>query len=87
MAGVRLQPCADCGGPDARTRVGDTQLCDRCLNVRVSARTGWPPLPDPPPVETVRAADGREVRFRYGLTWATIGGDERRGGGAGPASR
>lgn len=74
MTGVRLPPCADCGDPDARTRLDDTLLCDRCLNVRISARTGWPLLPDPPPVEVVRAADGREVRFRYRLTWAPSGG-------------
>jgi len=73
MTGGRSPVCGDCGGPDARTSLGDTQLCDRCLNVRISARTGWPPLPDPPPVEMVRAADGREVRFRYRLTWAPSG--------------
>lgn len=73
MAGLRLPPCVDCGDPDARTSLDDTQVCDRCLNVRISALTGWTPLPDPPPVETVRAADGRQVRFRYRLTWALTG--------------
>jgi len=73
MAGSRLPPCADCGDPDARTSLSGTQLCDRCLNARVSARNGWSRLPDPPPVETVRAAGGREVRFRYRLTWAPSG--------------
>lgn len=73
MAGSQLPPCADCGDPDARTSLGGTQLCDRCLNDRVSQRTGWPRLPDPPPPETVRAAEGREVRIRYRLTWAPSG--------------
>jgi hypothetical protein len=66
-------PCADCGSRDARTSLGGSQLCDRCLNGRVSERTGWSRLPDPPPVEVIRAADGREVRFRYRLTWAPSG--------------
>lgn len=73
MAGSRPPQCADCGDPDARTSLSGTQLCDRCLNARVSASTGWSPLPDPPPVETVQAAGGREVRFRYRLTWALSG--------------
>jgi hypothetical protein len=73
MAGSQLPPCVDCGNPDARTSLGDTQLCDRCLNGLVSERTGWSRLPDPPPVEVIRAADGREVRFRYRLTWAPSG--------------
>ena len=72
MAGLRLPPCAECGDP-ARTSLSGTHLCDRCLNARVSERTGWSPLPDPPPVETVRVADGRDVRFRYRLTWAPSG--------------
>lgn len=71
--GSQLPPCADCGDPDARTSLGGTQVCDRCLNERISARTGWSPLPDPPPVEKVRAADGREVAFRYRLTWSLSG--------------
>jgi hypothetical protein len=73
MAGSQLPPCADCGSRDARTSLGGSQLCDRCLNGRVSERTGWSRLPDPPPVEVIRAADGREVRFRYRLTWAPSG--------------
>ncbi len=73
MTGSRLPPCADCGDPEARTSLGGTPLCDRCLNTRVSARTGWPPLPDPPPVEVVRAVDGREVHFRYRLSWTPSG--------------
>ncbi len=73
MSDTNWPPCADCGDPDARTSLSGTQLCDRCLNDRVSAHTGWSRLPDPPPVEVVRAADGREVRFRYRLTWAPSG--------------
>jgi len=73
VSGSRMPVCADCGDPDARTSLGVTQLCDRCLNTRISERTGWPQLPDPLPEETVRAADGREVRFRYRLTWALSG--------------
>jgi len=73
MTGGRSPRCADCGEADARTHLGDRQLCDRCVNASLSACTGWPALPDPPPVETVRAADGRAVRFRYRLTWALSG--------------
>jgi hypothetical protein len=71
--GSQFPPCAHCGDLDARTSLGGTQVCDRCLNEQVSARTGWLRLPDPQPVETVRAADGREVRFCYRLTWAPSG--------------
>ena len=73
MAGVWLPPCADCDDLDARPSLGATQLCDRSFNGRISARIGWPPLPDPSPVETVRASDGGEVPFRYRLTWAPSG--------------
>ncbi len=73
MTDGRFPRCANCGRQDARTRLGDTQLCDRCVNASLSARTGWPSLPDPPPVETVRAADGRGVRVRYRLIWAPSG--------------
>jgi hypothetical protein len=73
MARSQFPPCSNCGDPDARTSLDGTLVCDRCLNDRVSERAGWSPLPDPPPVETVRAADGREVRFRYRLRWAPSG--------------
>ncbi len=73
MVGSPFPPCADCGDRDARTNLGGTQVCDRCLNDRVSERKGWSRLPDPPPLETVRAADGREVAFRHRLTWALSG--------------
>ncbi|MEX1164541.1 MAG: hypothetical protein WEB03_13285 [Nitriliruptor sp.] len=71
--GSQFPPCADCGDPDARTSLSGTQVCDRCLNGRVSQRTGWSRLPDPPPDEVMRTADDREVRFCYRLTWAPSG--------------
>ena len=73
MAGTAFPPCAHCGAPEARTSLSGTALCDRCVNDRISQQTGWPRLPDPPPIETVRAADGREVRFRTRLWWAPSG--------------
>jgi hypothetical protein len=69
----RFPACAACGGPEARTSIGDVSLCDGCLNASLSARTGWPSLPAPPAVETLRAGDGREVRIRYRLTWTPSG--------------
>ncbi len=73
MTGGRSPVCGDCGGPDARHSIGGTSRCDACLNAFLSARTGWPALPAPPPVETVDAADGRAVRLRYRLTWTPSG--------------
>lgn len=65
--------CDDCGSRDARTRLADHTLCDRCLNDRISAQTGWPRLPDAPEGEEVLASDSRRVRIRYRLTWAPSG--------------
>lgn len=65
--------CDDCGASGARTSLGDDTLCDRCLNDRISARTGWPALPDPPGREEVVAGDGRRLWFEYRLTWAPSG--------------
>lgn len=73
MTAGRWPVCADCGGPDARTSIGGVSLCDGCLNASLSARTGWPALPAPPAVETLRGADGREVRIGYRLTWTPSG--------------
>ncbi len=73
MAGATSPPCAQCGATDARTSLDDTPLCDRCFNDHISRQTGWAPLPDPPPVETVRTGDGRKLRFRYRLSWAPTG--------------
>ena len=73
MTGGRLPVCADCGGPDARTSIGGVSRCDGCCNSHISAQTGWPSLPAPPGVETLRAGDGREVRIRYRLTWTPSG--------------
>ena len=73
MSGSGWPACVDCGNPDARTSLSGTQLCDHCLNTRISAQTGWPQLPEPLPDERVRLADGREVRFRYRLTWSLSG--------------
>lgn len=73
MAGAAFPPCAHCGAPEARTSLSGTDLCDRCVNDRISRKTGRPQLPDLPPIETVRAADGRDVRFRTRLWWAPSG--------------
>lgn len=48
-------------------------LCDVCVDERISATTGWPRLPAPPPSRTVTGPDGREHLLRFRL-WRTPGG-------------
>jgi hypothetical protein len=48
-------------------------LCDACVDERISAATGWPRLPAPPPPRTVTGPDGRDHRLRFRL-WRTPGG-------------
>jgi len=48
-------------------------LCDSCFDERISAATGWPRLPAPPPPKTVTGPDGRTRRLRFRL-WRTPGG-------------
>lgn len=48
-------------------------LCDRCHDARISERTGWPRLPDPPPPETITGPDGRRHHIVYRV-WRSPGG-------------
>jgi len=66
--------CAGCGTPPAATFLdGQGPLCDTCLDERISAATGWPPLPVQPAPRSVTGPDGREHRLRLRL-WRTPGG-------------
>ena len=63
---ARPEPCHDCGGPFARTVIGEIgPLCDRCSDRRLAEATGWPVLPDPPAPETFVGPDSRVHRMRY----------------------
>lgn len=48
-------------------------LCDRCLDRRVAAITGYPELPEPPAPDELSGPDGRIHRFRYRLWRAPTG--------------
>ena len=48
-------------------------MCDGCFDERISAATGWPRLPAPPPPVVVAGPDGRAHRLRIRL-WRTPGG-------------
>jgi hypothetical protein len=65
--------CVECGAGPVVIRFGDEDLCDRCFDVRISADTGWPRLPEPPPPETIAGPDGRPHRVSYRI-WRSPGG-------------
>jgi hypothetical protein len=66
--------CIGCGSVPAQTWLGGQgPLCDGCFDERVSAATGWPRLPAPPPPVTVVSPDGQPHRLRIRL-WRTPGG-------------
>jgi hypothetical protein len=48
-------------------------LCDGCFDEGISAATGWPRLPAPPPPVVVAGPDGCRHRLRIRL-WRTPGG-------------
>lgn len=62
--------CEDCGEPDTNVSFGGVEVCDRCFDRRMSAHTGLPRLPDPPPPITIAGADGRRHHLRYRV-WRT----------------
>ena len=78
----RQDGCTDCGSSAVRIILGGEPLCDRCHDVRVSAETGWPRLPDPPAPETISGPDGRRHKIAYRLwrspTGLVIEAEERR---------
>jgi len=53
------QLCAVCGTRPVRMVLNEVPLCDRCSDRQLSAVTGWPELPDPPPPQKVTGPDGR----------------------------
>ena len=65
--------CQDCGSTDVRAHLGDTALCDRCFDRRVSEHTGFPRLPDPPPPIYLTDPDGRNRILRFRLWRAPTG--------------
>lgn len=48
-------------------------MCDRCFDRRMSAHTGLPRLPDPPPPITISGPDGRRHHLRYRVWRAGVG--------------
>jgi hypothetical protein len=70
--------CVGCGSAPAMTFLNEQgPLCDVCVDERISAATGWPRLPAPPPPRTVTGPDGRDHRLRFRL-WRTPRRDQRR---------
>jgi hypothetical protein len=65
--------CEACGVRGAGVHLGPELLCDHCVDQRVSAMTGMPRLPDPPPDELLTGPDGRGHRFRFRLWRAPTG--------------
>lgn len=65
--------CEDCGEPDTNARLGGVEVCDRCFDRRISARTGLPRLPDPPPPIVLAGPDGRQHHLRYRVWRAGVG--------------
>ena len=60
------QLCTDCGNGPADTHLNEVgPLCDRCFDVRISAATGMPRLPDAPAPVRITGADGRAHVMRY----------------------
>ena len=58
--------CEDCGEPDTNASLGGVEVCDRCFDRRMSAHTGLPRLPDPPPlVADVRSRAEAEISRQY----------------------
>src|SRR5579863_2365463 len=70
---VKGDNCEDCGTTDFRTYYGGVPLCDRCLDKRVAAQTGFPLLPEPPAPMTVLDGEGRRRRLRFRIWRAATG--------------
>ena len=65
--------CEDCGEPDTNASLGGVEVCDRCFDRRISAVTGFPRLPDPPPPIVLTGPDGRRHHRRYRVWRAGVG--------------
>jgi hypothetical protein len=73
VAPVTGDSCEDCSTTDFRTNYGGVLLCDRCLDKRVAAQTGFPQLPDPPAPVTIADGTGRRRRLRFRVWRAPTG--------------
>lgn len=67
------QLCAVCGTRPVRMVLNEVPLCDRCSDRQLSAVTGWPELPDPPPPQKVTGPDGRTHLMEFRLWRAPSG--------------
>jgi len=65
--------CEDCGEPDTNASLSGVEVCDGCFDRRISAHTGLPRLPDPPPPIVLAGPDGRRHRLRYRVWRAGVG--------------
>jgi len=65
--------CEDCGEADTNACLDGVEVCDRCFDRRISAQTGLPRLPDPPPPIVVAGPDGRRHRLRFRVWRAGVG--------------
>jgi hypothetical protein len=65
--------CADCETQPARIALDGIDLCDQCFDRRIATATGYSELPEPPPPESLRGADGRIHQFRYRIWRAPTG--------------
>jgi hypothetical protein len=65
--------CADCGAEKTEVVLDGTRLCDRCVDRRAAAHTGWPELPDPPAAQVVVGPDGRSHTMQIMLHRAPTG--------------
>ena len=65
--------CEDCGDPDTNVHLGGVEVCDRCFDRRISAHTGLPRLPDPPPPIVLAGPDGGQHHLRYRVWRAGVG--------------
>jgi hypothetical protein len=65
--------CQDCGDPDTNASLGGVEVCDSCFDRRISAETGFPRLPAPPPPIVLTGPDGRDHRLRFRIWRAPTG--------------
>jgi len=66
--------CADCGKPGARFSLdGGPLLCERCYDARLSERTGYARLPEPPGPEMITGPDRRRHRIAYRIMRSPAG--------------
>lgn len=67
--------CEACGAEPATSQLGDAgPLCDACFDERISARTGYPRLPDAPAPIDISDADGTPHTMSYRMVRAPSGG-------------